>query len=397
MFEGCSDSTLVKEIKSQISKAGITPPKGIVPAAGLVSGIRLQPAEALHRLALATQPPYPDELIELYQRWAPLRYLGFFAHDKAGRLVVSDAGREIRGNQRRVTSEELGIGFAVRIAEDWIRDRGLRPGLIEVVDVDLLRKQGFLKLHGRKLTVEDDGKHPDYLLIAHVPGSRWPFRLFFLECKGTARADYAVRQLAGAVIQLDGIQIGGAPLPGLAVSTVTSRDTVAYRAVELECDGVEAAPDDRRVARGNMRTLDDEATFAALRIAWTALADFGGNLRAAAEWAQDERHSVPAGGQGPPRRRFGTPYGSGYAWGVERRTRVNGRTLTIRRGIDGAVDEELARVNPTGLLDAQSNFAQSLAETEEPPRAAVEPGGRVRITSAGPNGSILSIIIGPES
>lgn len=398
LLEGSSDPDLVVDVMNAIDKAKDLelPDRNILPAAGLIGGIRLRAIEALHRLAYASRPPYPDDLIELYLRWAPLRYLGFFDHNKDEQLVVSKAGRAMRGNQRRVASEELGIGFAIRIAEQWVRNLGYAGGMIDVIDIDVLRDRGFVEVGGVPLDYDDEGRHPDYLLIAAGPEVRQLPALYLLECKGTATAGYPVKQLARAVTQLDGVTIGRYPLPSLAVSTLTGSGPVRYYAVELEAG--ERAPSrtvgdrlpEEVIGRPLPPRLDlYDLTDLALPTAWTSLALFGGNVDAAAEWDQgldlsdvDEQ----------PTRPFATTYGR--AWGIVTESRLRGRTIVIKRGIDEAVNARLSAVDYDGLLAAQARFARALAERGDPAsRVRRRPGGELRVESAAPNGSVLSITV----
>ncbi len=84
-----------------------------MPAAGLEDGVTLVPRWALHWLSYATRHRYQDDLLDTYLHWALARYIGLFEHRDEGSylpaLMLSEAGQRIKGNQRRVTSEEMGI------------------------------------------------------------------------------------------------------------------------------------------------------------------------------------------------------------------------------------------------------------------------------------------------
>lgn len=117
---GQSDAALVRRIEG--TKGYIPPAKPVSPASGILGGTILRPVEALHRLSYATRPLYQDDVFDRYVHWALLRYMGFFSHGAAravGALLVSDAGRRIVGNQRRLASEEMGIGFGTLLGARW--------------------------------------------------------------------------------------------------------------------------------------------------------------------------------------------------------------------------------------------------------------------------------------
>lgn len=98
----------------------------------------VRPIEALRGLAYATRMLYVNpDVYDMYSLWAWIRYLGLFDQDYSGHLVLSSEARHIRGNQRRVASEELGIGFAKVFGENWMLD-SLGPGAVTFVDVDVV-------------------------------------------------------------------------------------------------------------------------------------------------------------------------------------------------------------------------------------------------------------------
>jgi len=85
--------------------------KPVTPAAGVDGGFLARPIEAMLRLARATRPLISDDVYDWYRHWGWLRYLGIFDHHPDGTLGLSAAGLGVRANQRRVMSEDLGVGF----------------------------------------------------------------------------------------------------------------------------------------------------------------------------------------------------------------------------------------------------------------------------------------------
>lgn len=304
---GQSDDALIRQIRK---RKEFTPPrKALSPAAGLESGISLRPIEALHRLSYVTRPRYQDDVLDRYLWWGLLRYLGFFAHDysrsRSPNLALSAAGRRISGNQRRVTSEEMGIVFGPNSAVQHIGTR-----------------------------------RADYLLIGadRRDSSRCVLRV--LECKGTKNAGNAVSQLARAVGQLDGVTVGGRVPQGLATAVVTGESRTAYLAVDPgDDDEPSYSVDVESIDRGRSFRLESdrvdvsaaEIANAAVRASWAVLADFGGNLRAIERWAPQVMQSR-----------------------IERQPRER---LTVRYGIDESNDDQLTNGDAGDVLEAQRAFA----------------------------------------
>ncbi len=210
------------------------------------------------------------------------------------------------GAQRRVTSEELGVGFGVVLARRWFR-HALCPGVpIGFIDVDVyVWGSGF----GGSI-------RSDYLLIAPDAAKADCYRVRLLECKGTQEEPVARSQMRKAVRQLGSPII--LPLPdGIAVSSVTYGDQVRCFAVETRGEG-EASyqPDweakDVRWGTGELSWSAETGGFlaAALRKTWSRLADFGGNVEAYSIWSgpRDEEDIAAQVGV-RERNEFQTPYG----------------------------------------------------------------------------------------
>ncbi|GAA3783831.1 hypothetical protein GCM10022225_84960 [Plantactinospora mayteni] len=127
-------------------------------------------------------------MYDVHAHWGLLRYLGLFAVGSGGSLVLSTAGRRIVGNQRRVTSEELGIGFAVYLAETWAESRRLGASTVRTVDIDAALASGSISVGGLRVLVEQTGSRPDYLLISDSVGGSGRFSIAFWSARAPRAA-----------------------------------------------------------------------------------------------------------------------------------------------------------------------------------------------------------------
>jgi hypothetical protein len=190
-LDGVGGWTLVKRVQESPNLADGS--KSLSPAIGLEDGLTIYPFRALHWLSYATRPRYQDDLVDTYLYWGLARYIGLFEHSDEGvpvpKLTLSDAGRRIRGNQRRVTSEEMGIGFGVLLASHWFERTGAAglPVSVVDVDVDVALDDRYVFAGGSRYAVRAiKDRRPDYLLVAPDPSDPRRYRIRALECKGTS-------------------------------------------------------------------------------------------------------------------------------------------------------------------------------------------------------------------
>jgi hypothetical protein len=367
-LHGSSDDQLVKRIQ-EVPWFTDVGNKQLLPAAGLEAGITLFPLLALHWLSYATRPRYQNDLLDAYLHWALTRYIGFFDHLDEGRalpaLMLSEAGQRIRGNQRRLTSEEMGIGFGALLANYWFKQTGAEGRPVSIVDVDAALDDRYIFAGGSRYpvrTVRD--RRPDYLLIAPDPSSSRMYRVRALECKGTSSSvSYAVAQLASATEQLAGISVGGRIPRGLAVSTITRNDQMSYLAVDpAEDDEPSYLVNSNTIERSRGFRLEDNVrdvspgslTNASVRASWATLADFSGNLAALDRWAPSVMRQRLIREQ-RPRATFDTPYGP--ARGTSVTVELAGQRLNVTCALDATIDDQMVR-EPEALIDAQFAFAE---------------------------------------
>jgi hypothetical protein len=196
----------------------------------------LKPLDVLLALALATRAHVQDDVLSAYQSWAVWRYLGVFdgwIHGHPFQLAL--AGTQIRGNQRRVMSEELGIGFAVKIAEQWINSGSDPNVVVRTVDIDdalFLGHAGWGSSYPRVSVESVASRRPDYLVVADDPFSTSRFTLGSLESKGTS-APNNLKQLRSGNDQLKGVLVDGTQQPGLVAGTILNAHGVASAALQL--------------------------------------------------------------------------------------------------------------------------------------------------------------------
>ncbi|MDT7799798.1 MAG: hypothetical protein QOI78_3231 [Actinomycetota bacterium] len=393
---GQSDNALVRQIQQR--KEFSAPGKTLVPATGLENGIDLRPLEALHRLSYVTRPRYQDDVLDQYLWWGLLRYLGFFTHDyshsRLPTLAVSEAGCRIVGNQRRVTSEEMGIAFGTVLAERWF-DTTSAATLRTVVDIDVALDARFV--FGPGTEVQHIGaRRPDYLLVGVDRQDPRRFVLRVLECKGTKDAGTAKSQIARAVGQLDGVTVGGRVPGGLATAVVTGESRTSYLAVDPADDDepsyeVTNETIDRfqsfRFESDRVDVLAAEITVASVRASWAMLADFGGNLEAVGRWAPEVMQSRL---ERRPRDRVTFETAVGTARGTTLDFGFGRERLTVGYGVATSVDDQLSGGRAEAVMEAQQAFAGRLREVQTPDRRA----GSREVYSATADGSILSLTRG---
>jgi hypothetical protein len=401
LVRGRSDANLVAAVQLEVDALiaadatnGIRrQAKQVTPAGGVGSGLTVRPIDALLRLARATRPLISDDVYDWYKHWGWLRYLGIFDWHSPGVLGLSPAGLAVRANQRRVLSEDLGVGFGCLVAEAWCSHLGA-VGPITIVDVDLALREGRTWLHGARLSVGD--RQPDYLLIYPQVGSARAFTFKALECKGTSQIANANGQLARAVTQLASIELSGVVPQGIGVSTVSSAGGVKFLAVDPEddrgLDSVVVSDQDlarvrepaeaRRSSQGSFQVDAGGFIAASLLMGAGTLADFGGNNEAAAAFLPPQTNSRLSRRS---RNRVVRETADGLFRGVEHTfSAPDGSPLRIFMGIAEDVDRALT----TGELD-QVGFAQRNFSAERPELPANDSPGVV--SALADDGAILML------
>lgn len=409
---GTSTATLAQQVRGLAAPAHLR----IWPVDELDGGAVLRPADVLLALAVATRPRYEADVHDAHAQWALLRYLGVFDID--GRdIALSPAGRRIVGNQRRVFSEEMGIGFAVCLARRWSVIGTSTPGSVMVLDVDVLLDPAGGGAFLPAVTV--GSRRPDYVLVNADAGQ---VRLALLECKGTKIRSYVPRQLAAASEQLADLRIDGVELPGLAVGSLLANDTVEYFAVQRQPDPT-GSQGDSFPAHGDVLhpwTLEDLPAAASywsdpfivravdpfgsaaearsrisaprepgevlaapvLAASWGVLADLAGNDVAVRRWADAAERVVPR--RPRPRDEFAAPDGS-LIRGVSNIVTLPGGRLEVVLGVLDYIDDALSNGDSDDILRAQRTSAANRGRIQRAAEVDVSAG----VIAHGDDGSVL--------
>ncbi len=396
LLPGRSDAKLVESVRSKIAAPDH---RDVLDVSGLDGGAVIRGEDVLLNLATATRPRYQDDVYDVHAQWALLRYIGVFAERDGSdeRIGLSEAGQRIVGNQRRVMSEDLGIGFATLLSGGWLVPGGdAGEPTVTVVDVDVLLDDGG----GYEFEVEQVGKRrPDYLLIGRDADSG--VHLGLLECKGTKARSNAITQLASASEQLAGLLVDGGHPRGLAVSSMVGNRGIEYFAVQREfpspADLMEtprpsiAFDDVRFPDRGSLRAVvDQRVTVApadpvgrrvglsrdgvaalagpAIATSWATLAQLAGNEEAADRWSIASRRH-PDGPRSRARQDHPGPRGTTIR-GTAQTVTLPGGQLEMVLGVLDYVDDALSSGDPAAVWEAQRRAAADRRRSDSP-----EPGG----------------------
>ncbi|GAA0404022.1 hypothetical protein GCM10009541_54020 [Micromonospora gifhornensis] len=411
-YFGVSDAQLCADVQAYADDD-----LGVRDVPALDGEAAVRPLDVLLRLAVATKPQYQTDLYEAHRHWSLLRYLGLFDSDSDGYLCLSSAGRRIVGNQRRVTSEELGIGFAVHRAQEWMAARWPGATTTGVIDIDVALSSGVIRVGGVTSSVVQRGRRrPDYLLIAESPGSEDRYHYAVVECKGTKGWRYGLDQLASACVQLRGVAVESRQPPGLAVGTVLADDWVYCRALELSPgrrghhesatdpvklpepfgDAAEVHVEREAFERIVHVDMDEGAPLSAedlvgagMQASWASLADFAGNDYAFRRWAPPVfRANLDRDVRARPQRVERQTRGGLDVVGVRNLITLPGGELEVVFGLAAEVDEALADRDADRVIEAQRRVAGQRAQERDV--ASREPGDDV--TAVSDDGAVLMLI-----
>jgi len=265
----------------------------LTPAQGLNGVLTIRPIQALLELSRATGLLRDPAVSALTRGWSVLRYLGVFGRVPAsGHLCLDgEALLFIGANQRRVLSEEIGIGFGIVAAKMWVRARNPQVGPIAAIDVDQALYDEVVP------ALERNGRRqPDYLLAFPDESDPSVRNFELLETKGTVSSSNAEHQLARGTTQLAGLTVDANLLPGVVVSTVSNAAGIRLMAVDPEERKVRWSPSDdslrsaRHASRRRSRPTDkidvaaDELFASSTNVEMASLAEFGGLSESARLW-----------------------------------------------------------------------------------------------------------------
>lgn len=362
--------------------------------------IVVRPIQALLELSRGTIYRQDWRIQGISQFWPILRYMGMFERDDAINLHLRGEDLAIIGpNQRRVLSEDLGIGFGILLAKHWCRERiRARGGPVPVIaSTDFDQALHFGQLQNFTVTA----RQPDYALSYPDPNNPEVTIFELLEAKGTATSGNALKQLGKAATQLASVTVDQNPVTGIAISTIPTSD--AIRVFSIDPPGPVVRQVVTRTWLNEMQSSISERIPPTARLGlprqqfaakvastnYASLALFGGLAFAAREW------SPPA--ELPPvhlhtqqtSRVIGNQSFHGHEITISSTT--SEQRLSIFQGLESNVSEALTSLSPERVQSAQRELAnlsegQSLDFTEESESHSGD-----SATAISSDGSILSV------
>lgn len=260
--------------------------KGLVNSVALAipelhGGAHIRPVDLLLHLAYATRLNYQSTVLDAYMQWGIARYIGAFdvqwhPNPTSKRIVLSDAARRVVANQRRVLSEDIGIGLASLLSRRIFASR--HPGMdLHLVDIDMAIASGLIDA--------PSGSRTDFLVVAKDRQSGNVLLLGLVEAKGSESRANGKRQLVKGAAQIEETTVSVLRVPGVVSVAQSGRDEVRYSIVKVEPQGM-----------GDIVDLGSSQRAADLvNASWAKIADIGDEpdlyMRLAPEKLKDRRPS----------------------------------------------------------------------------------------------------------
>lgn len=400
-----SDRSLAAEVSHrQLSLAratsGLPTKANVSTSRGLHGQFELRPISAMLELARGTALNEQDDIAAMGRRWSLLRYLGVFDRDPVTSMLTlhADSLRYIGANQRRVLSEDLGIGFAIVAAKRWCGARVDGVGPISVVDVDKILNNSSMP--SLQLSAK---RQPDYLLTYEDPKRPGQRRYELLETKGTVSTSTAKKQLGRAVTQLAGLTVNGRHMTGLAVSVVSSPEGILIMSVDPEEPAVLWGPMNEALERSRsfgrlggvdaMQTdVDSERLFpVATNVELASLAEFSGQSAAATRWLPRGREHLPSRASRESRKEseFGQFVGSEFTVQLPG---SDGARIRIYTGVEKQIADALRGSDVNAVLETQRAFSKRVDGSERA-LADTTPLEEISASVVSTDGAVLEISI----
>ncbi|WP_349458080.1 hypothetical protein [Nonomuraea sp. B19D2] len=241
------------------------PGLGRLPAVMRDMSIKITPWEVLHALGRASVLSRQGAGRGLAEHWSCLKYCQALDGASGHYMALSREGLNPRRHYKTVQSGELGIGFALALAEHIIRER-YPDHTVSLIDADIALQAGWA-LTGKDVKRRDWIRlRPDYLLEVWKPGE--PSKVIPLACRGThGKTQYVHTQLASASAQVEAVHVGPwNTTPSLVMSTeLLGQGGIIVHALHAEGDGsLSVAPDDP--AADANQALDDLNIYPEVRL-----------------------------------------------------------------------------------------------------------------------------------
>ncbi|MGW7091621.1 hypothetical protein [Streptomyces sp. NPDC054874] len=192
--------------------------------------------DVLHTLARATALSWRGAGRGLAEHWGALKYTQALAGGRNSFLRLTDEGHRIADHYKSLQSGELGIGFALTLAEHMLRSR-FPDHTVTIVPADTALRAGWA------LTSRDKGEklryryRPQYFAEVWRPGE--PSLVIPLACKGNhSDSATSAEQLASASAHAEAVHIGPwNETPGLLFSTQLPTDGGTMTVHALQAPG----------------------------------------------------------------------------------------------------------------------------------------------------------------
>lgn len=194
--------------------------------------VQVAPAEILAALGRITTPRV-DNLADISSTWAKIRYIWAIEPTPAGtRMCLSQTAREIDFHQKALLSDEMGVGIAYYVVENFFR--GTNP-----VDVDIALNNRLLPNLRQIYSTK-----PDYLF--EQPGGIY----LVVECKGSQGSNSDSKsQLRRGLEQVPSLEIDGFALRSFVIGSRLSTDGFTTFIVDPPTDKENLPDKDGRTRR----------------------------------------------------------------------------------------------------------------------------------------------------
>ncbi|MFB7406462.1 hypothetical protein ACFCZ2_04675, partial [Streptomyces sp. NPDC056202] len=223
-----------------------------IPSTELPRQLEVTLWDVLHTLARATALSWRGAGRGLAEHWGALKYTQALAGGRDSFLGLTDEGHRIADHYKSLQSGELGIGFALTLAEHVLRSR-FPDHSVTIVPADTVLRAGWA------LTSRDKGEKVKYRYRPQYFAEVWrpdePSLVIPLACKGNhGDAATSADQLASASAHAEALHIGAwNETPGLLFSTQLPTDggTMTVHALQAPNSGGRLSPAEGREANLN--------------------------------------------------------------------------------------------------------------------------------------------------
>ncbi|MFD7585666.1 hypothetical protein ACFV84_09595 [Kitasatospora sp. NPDC059811] len=242
------------------------PGLGAVPVRDRGQSIELAPWKLLHTLGRANVLARQGAGRGLAEHWASLKYCQALAGNHGSFMTLSDEGRNPMRHYKAVQSGELGIGFALAVAQEVLRRR-YPDHSVSVIDAEIALRAGWT-LTGKEDSSHRAAKRPHFFLEVWKPGE--PSKVVLVACKGRhGKAAQVHAQLSTAAAHVEAVHIGKPDeTPAMVFGTeIPGKDPITLHLLETPGDGVLHLPAGAREVNLDSPP-EDHAVVPGIDLAW---------------------------------------------------------------------------------------------------------------------------------